>query len=275
MRTYKIAMIQMDSGESREDNLKRIDAFIEKAKAEGATLITLPEVMNRMTADRTIDTSEPLDGPTITYMKGCAKKYGVWIHCGSIREKQAEGLPYNTTVLLNPEGEVVTTYRKIHLYDVDIPGKVTALESSRNKAGDRVVSAETEIGHLGMTICYDLRFPELFRLLALQGSEVIFVPANFAYATGEAHWEALLRARAIENGCYIIATGQTGQKAHFKAYGHSLIINPWGDIIAQIEKDEAMTIATIDLDLVSKTREELPSLKNRRPDVYCLETTKV
>jgi predicted amidohydrolase len=272
MRNYKIAMIQMDTGEDRDANLKRIEAYIAQAKSEDVTLIALPEVMNRMTADRTIDTSEPLDGPTIAFMQACARKYGVWIHCGSIREKQAEGLPYNTTVLLNPAGEIVTTYRKIHLYDVDIPGKVTALESSRNKAGDKVVSAETSIGHLGLTICYDLRFPELFRLLSLQGSEVIFVPANFAYATGEAHWEALLRARAIENGCYIVATGQTGQKAHFKAYGHSLIIDPWGEIIAQIEKDEAMAIVSIDLDMVTRIRAELPSLKNRRPDVYRIET---
>jgi predicted amidohydrolase len=275
MRKYKIGMIQMDTRGDRDDNLKRIEAFIAQAKAEGVALITLPEVMNRMTVDRTIDTSEPLDGPTITFMKECAKKYDMWIHCGSIREKQAEGLPYNTTVLLNPEGETAAIYRKIHLYDVDIPGKVTALESSRNKAGEDVVSVETPMGHLGLTICYDLRFPELFRLLSLQGSEIIFVPANFAYATGVAHWETLLRARAIENGCYIIASAQTGEKREdIRSYGHSLMIDPWGEIIAEIEKDEAMAIATVDLDMVKRMREELPSLKNRRPDVYRLETVK-
>jgi len=268
MKQYKLALIQIDSGEDRAINLEKIEQFFIKAYEEGVTLVALPEVMNRMTSDRSIDTSEPLEGPTITFMKKCAVKYQFWIHCGSIREARADGLPYNTTVLLSPEGEIKTIYRKLHLYDVDIPGKVKALESSRNSKGNEVVSVKTAIGHLGMTICYDLRFPELFRLLALQGSEIIFVPANFAYATGEAHWESLLRARAIENSCYIIASAQTGQKSHFKAYGHSLVIDPWGSVIAEIEEGEGMKIVDIDLDKVSETRENLPSLKNRRDDVY-------
>ena len=268
MKDYKIALIQMDSGEDRSHNFEKIEQFLIKAHEEGVTLVALPEVMNRMTSDRSIDTSEPLDGPTITFMKKCAIKYNLWIHCGSIREVRPEGLPYNTTVLLSPKGEHEAIYRKLHLYDVDIPGKVTALESSRNSPGDEVVSVETEIGHLGMTICYDLRFPELFRLLTLKGAQIIFVPANFAYATGEAHWESLLRARAIENSCYIIASAQVGQKSHFKAYGHSLVIDPWGSVIAEIEEGEAMKIVDIDLDKVKEIRENLPSLKNRRDDVY-------
>lgn len=271
MEKYKVAIVQIDTGENREDNLSRIEKFIKEASEKDVALVTLPEVMNRMSFDNNVDTSEPLDGPTMKFMKACAVKYKIWIHCGSIREKNPEGLPYNTTLLLNPNGEVVCTYRKLHLYDVEIPNKVIALESSRNSPGKEIVSVNTELGHFGMTICYDLRFPELFRILALQGSEVIFVPANFAYSTGEAHWEALLRARAIENTCYIIASGQVGQKSKFRAYGNSMIISPWGEIITKIVDEEGIAIAEIDLNFVRKIQQELPSLKNRRDDIYELK----
>ncbi len=271
MRKYKIALIQMNTGEDLDDNLKRIKAFIADASEQGAQLITLPEVMNRRVADRTIDTSESLDGPTITFMKQCAAEFSIWIHCGSIREANPEGLAYNTSVLLNDQGEPVGIYRKLHLYDVDIPGRVVALESSRNKPGNEIVDLQTELGHMGMTICYDLRFPELFRILALRGAEVMFMPANFAQATGEAHWEALLRARAIENSCYIVASAQCGKTAAFNTYGNSMIVDPWGNVLARAEHEECMMMADVDLDLVKKIREELPSLKNRRADVYTLE----
>jgi predicted amidohydrolase len=272
MRKYKVAIIQMNTGENRDANLNRIKRFIADACEQGAKLIALPEVMNRRAADKTVPTEEPLDGPTISFMKACAAEFSLWIHCGSIREVNEEGLPYNTTVLLNDKGEIASVYRKLHLFDIELPNGFVTKESARNCPGDQVVDVVTDLGHLGMTICYDLRFPELFRLLALRGVEVMFMPANFAQATGEAHWESLLRARAIENSCYIIASAQTGQIGEFNTYGNSMIVDPWGAILARADKEECMMLAEIDLDLVEKTRQKMPGLKNRRSDVYVLET---
>jgi len=270
MRKYTIAVVQMDSTENREDNLERIKHMMMAAKLEGASLVALPEVMNRMSAQEGVDTSEPLDGPTVDFLRKSAKELKIWIHGGSIRENNPHGLPFNTSVVIDPHGDVAAVYRKIHLYDVDIPGKVSVLESQRNSAGNEIVDLISPLGHLGFTICYDLRFSELFRILALRGAQVIFVPANFATGTGKDHWEPLLRARAIENNCYIIASAQIGEKQHFKAFGNSMVIDPWGRILAHSEKEEGYILAQIDLDLVDSIREELPNLKNRRPDIYNL-----
>lgn len=267
---YKVAVLQLDSIEDKTDNMNRIRTLIMEAKSKGVKLISLPEVMNCMSKDKTIDNSERLDGYSISFLKNCAIEFGLWIHCGSITEKNSEGLPYNTTVMLSPEGKSIAEYRKLHLFDVDIPGGVKYLESARINKGNKIVDVKTDIGHLGFTICYDLRFPELFRILSLRGAQVIFVPSNFAGHTGAAHWQSLLRARAIENGCYIIAAAQTGVKSKFTAFGHSLVVDSWGKIVAQAEEGECMIIAEIDLHMPATIREQLGSLQNRRDDIYSL-----
>ncbi len=270
LRKYKIAVIQIDSQSNLEENLKKVTNMIDKAVMEGADFVSLPENMNQMTNDVEKMIIEDIPGDTINLMSKIAMKHKIWIHCGSIKEFNSIGKPFNTTIILNPNGEIVGRYRKLHLFDVDLKEIGSFKESDNNSKGNDIVNVQTIMGNLGLTICYDIRFPELYRFLTLNGAEIIFVPANFTSTTGEAHWETLLRARAIENGVYIIASAQIGKKHNMLAYGHSMIIDPWGQIISQAQNDETIIYGEIDLDYVYKVREKVPGLQNRRTDVYNL-----
>lgn len=270
MKKYKVGVIQINSQANVEENLKTIVRMIEEAVENGAKLISLPEVMNQTSSSKEESVWEEIPGRTINLMLETAKKYGVWIHCGSIKEMDNDEKHFNTSVMVDPNGKILGSYRKLHLFDVDLKDGGRVRESDRSSKGYEIVNIQTEIGNLGFTICYDLRFPELFRILALNGAEIIFVPANFTYQTGKAHWASLLRARAIENGCYIIAAAQIGQKMKFKAYGHSMIINPWGTVLAEAPDEATIIYADIDLDYVHEIRGQIPSLLNRRADVYSL-----
>lgn len=272
MRKYKVGIIQLNTQSDLYENLNKIGKMVEEAAENGVKLVSLPENMNQITKNKEDFVIEEIPGKTIAYMADLAKKYKLWIHCGSIKEYNSNGKPFNTTIMLNPDGEIVGKYAKLHLFDVDLDDGGSFKESDKNSPGNDVVNVETEIGNLGFTICYDIRFPELFRLLTLNGAEVIFVPANFTYQTGKAHWSTLLRARAIENGVYILATGQCGQKPNVLAFGHSMIIDPWGTVLAEAQEEETVIYAEIDLDYIPKVRNEVPSLSNRRSDVYSLET---
>ena len=274
MNQYVIAAIQMCTNDDRERNLHRVEEMTEEAVARGAKLVALPEVMNVASEDSILFPPECIDGDTIQRMGKLAEKHGIFLHCGSIREAGPGGKRYNASVLLNPKGEVAAVYRKLHLFDVQIENGPCVRESERDLPGGEIVAADTELGRLGFTICYDMRFPELYRLLSLEGAQVIFVPANFTKPTGEAHWHILLRARAIENNCYIVAPAQSGSKPHFEAYGHSVIIDPWGNILAELPLGEGVITAQIDLDMVEKMRSQLGSLQNRRADLYDLQRTK-
>lgn len=271
MDTYKIAAIQLDSKANKGENLDKIERMIAEAALQNVKLISLPEVMNIIAEDNAPEAVESIPGYTTDRLVAMAKKYGMWIHGGSIREENNGHKPYNTTVLISSAGEMITKYRKIHLFDVEIDGGPNIKESDRIKAGSEIVTAKTELGTLGFSICYDIRFPEIYRLMALSGAQVIFTPANFTYTTGEAHWESILRCRAIENGCYIVAAAQCGEKPRFRAYGNSMIVDPWGKIIARKgDNEEGMLIADIDLNSVKSCREQIPSIHNRREDVYSL-----
>ncbi len=270
MKKYKIAVIQIDTKSDLQKNLRKIDEMIEKAVMNGAVFISLPENMHQMNNGIDEMVIEDIPGYTISFMSEIAIKHKIWIHCGSIKEYNEHGKTFNTTVILDPQGEVVGKYRKLHLFDVDLKESGSFRESDKNASGNDIVNVETEMGNLGLTICYDLRFPELFRLLTLNGAEIIFVPANFTSTTGKAHWETLLRARAIENGVYIVASAQIGQKHNMLAYGHSMIVDPWGEVIAVAPDEETIIYGEIDLDYVYKIREKLPCLKNRRTEVYNL-----
>jgi predicted amidohydrolase len=274
MTTVKIAALQMDSTNDKKHNLLKAEELIRKAASQGATYVVLPEYFNFLgsEAEEAANVESIPDGETTNLLSKIAKEEKIWLHGGSILEKVAgEAKYYNTTVLFDPQGSSIAKYRKIHLYDVDIQNGPTFLESGTKNYGRDIVVAETNFAKLGLSICYDIRFPELFRLLALQGAEILTVPAAFPAFTGKDHWEVLLRARAIENQAYVIASAQIGnKKAAFPCYGRSMIIDPWGNIIATASDLETIVYAEINLEYLRKMRIELPSLKNRRPEVYSL-----
>ena len=267
---YKAAVLQLHTTKSKAHNLDVISRMIQTAAQNGATLVSLPETMNII--DETgIDVSEPIPGETTDLMVSLSKQYNVWIHGGSITEHNGHGgKPYNTTVMVSPSDGIIAKYRKLHLFDVDIDGGVRSKESDQTSKGDAIVVADAPIGRLGFSICYDIRFPELYRTMALLGAQVVFVPADFTYKTGSLHWEVLLRSRAIENNCFIVAAGQCGTNARLHAYGHSMIIDPNGRVLAQLDEDEGIAYAPIDLGAIEDVKRQIPSLENRREDLYTL-----
>ena len=270
MRKYLAAVCQMDSQENKEENLKIAGNLILEAAAKGAKLAVLPETMNYIGKGYR-DQAEPVPGPTAQFLCGKAREGGIWVAGGSFPERTGEN-PKNTMLLINPEGRIVQSYSKIHMFDVDIEGGVSYRESDTNTAGDRIVLADTELGKLGFAICYDIRFGELFRLMALCGAQVICVPASFTLESGKDHWETLLRARAIENGVYILASNQIGKKVTMNTYGNSMIIDPWGTVIARAGERTGCIFAEIDLDYLDSVRRQIPVLENRRHEVYQLSS---
>lgn len=269
MRKYTVAAVQMDTQNDKTANLVQMAQYIDQAVSNGAQLVAFPEVVNILSEEP--EYAEPIPGPTTEMLMGKAKEHHIWIHGGSISEVNPDGeRTYNTTVLINPDGEIVARYSKLHNFDMILPDGSSVRESDRKEPGKEIVTVETELGHLGFAICYDMRFPELFRLMTLQGAQVIFLPANFTMPTGKDHWEPILRARAIENGCYLIAPNQIGQKEKFVAYGNSMIIDPWGTVIARASDKTGIIYAEIDLDYLEHIRGKNPSVQNRRTDIYQL-----
>lgn len=271
MRKFVVAAVQMDTQNDKETNLKQIAEFIEEAAKKGAQLVAFPEVVNILSEEPQY--AETIPGPTTELFIQKAKEHHIWIHGGSISEVNAMGVrTYNTSVLISPQGEIKACYRKLHNFDMILPDGSSVRESDRKEPGNEIVTVETELGHFGFAICYDMRFPELFRLMALQGAEIIILPANFTMPTGKDHWEPILRARAIENGCYIIAPNQIGVKEKFTAYGNSMIIDPWGTVIARASDQPGIIMADLDLDYLDVVRRKNPAIQNRRTDIYTLKT---
>ena len=271
MNRFNVALLQIDTQGDKAANLKKIGALIDEAAARGADFVSLPEMCSFVgkSAAEAVANAEPIPGPTTDFMAAKAREHGVWVHGGSIYESiPGEGRAYNTTAVYNPGGEIVATYRKIHLFDVEVAGGVSHKESRTVKPGEAIALFDTEYCRMGLAICYDVRFPEMYRILALRGAKVIFNPAEFALYTGKDHWETLLRARAIENQCYMICADQIGVKPNMHAYGRSLVADPWGNVIAKASDRECVLMAEIDLDHLDKVRAELPSLNNRRPETY-------
>ena len=274
MRKYLVGIIQVDAQNDKGKNLRQICSFIDEAAAKGAKLVALPEVMN-LVGDNVGEggTQETIPGYSTEILAAKAREHKIFVHCGSLREEipNGDGRAYNTTVMLDDSGKIIAKYRKLHMFDVTLSDGTICNESARMKPGSDIVTVDTELGCLGLTICYDIRFPELYRLLALGGAQVIFTPANFTLPTGKDHWEPILRARAIENGCYIVAPAQIGKKTNFTAFGNSMVVDPWGTVIARSKDQPGVTIAEIDLDYLDKIRGQIPSLKNRRADIYDLK----
>ena len=208
-------------------------------------------------------------GPHTEPFAEVARRRGAWILVGSTAETSDDpARPYNTSVLIAPDGSLAATYRKVHLFDVDIEAGPSDTESARVTPGDALVCADIDGVRLGLSICYDLRFPELYRSLALAGASILTVPAAFTERTGRDHWEVLLRARAIENGAFVLAPSQIGGPPGQPAYGRSMVIDPWGTVIAQAPDAVTVVHADLDLDRVAEVRRGIPALANRRPDVY-------
>jgi predicted amidohydrolase len=267
MQSFVAAAVQMKSGSDRAANLAEASARIVEAAGAGAQLIVLPEVFAwRGRHDLEREQAEPVPGPTTDAMSELAMRLGVHLVAGSILESSSEGLPFNTTTVFGPDGALLARYRKIHLFDVDLPGRVTIRESAMRAPGSEVVTVATSLGRIGLAVCYDLRFPELFRRLAEAGSEVVVMPSAFTRPTGQAHWETLVRARAIENQCFFVAPNQYGAASQgHHDYGNSLLVDPWGAVLARGADDEPGVVsATLDASVLDRVRRELPCLTHRR-----------
>lgn len=272
----KVAVLQMTSGPDMEENFEQVSRLAREAAGKGATFIATPEVTDQVIAKRAEKIAQhftPEDHPGMTYFAELAKELGVWLLIGSMCMRVSEDKLANRSVLFTPQGNVKATYDKIHLFDVDLPNGETYRESDSFQAGTESVLTEVGGHKLGMTICYDMRFPHIYRDLGKAGADIITVPAAFTVPTGEAHWHSLLRARAIETGAFVIAPAQVGDHAGIrKTYGHSLIIDPWGIILAEAEQDRpCMIMADLDFALVDKARRAVPSLRHDRDYVEILK----
>ncbi len=265
----RAAAIQLHSTDDTDRNLDVAERLIREATGAGAELVVLPEKFNLMgTASQWRQGAEPLDGPTISWAGNLARDQKIWLVAGSIVEKKDDGKCANTSVLLGPDGTCKAIYRKIHMFDVEVGG-VPYRESDLEDAGTEIVVADAAGVSLGMSVCYDLRYPELYRILALKGAKVVCIPSAFTEHTGKDHWETLIRARAIENQTFIVAADQVGPcPPKHASYGHSMIVDPWGDILAQTEDSETFVVADLDLASQVEIRKNLPSLENRRPEAY-------
>lgn len=266
----RVAAVQLNSTADKARNLGAAEGLVRAAAADGAELVALPEKWNLLApGEELVAGAEPLDGPSLTAARGWARTLGIHLLAGSISERVGEGeKPFNASVLIGPDGEDLAVYRKVHMFDVDAGG-VSYRESAHEQPGEEIVTAP--VGELiaGLTICYDLRFPELHRILAVRGARLLTVPAAFTAATGRDHWEVLLRARAIENAVFVLAPGQVGKAPpHFDSYGRSAIVDPWGVVLATAPDEECFIAADLDLAAQERVREALPALANRRPRAY-------
>jgi len=264
---YLMGAVQMTSGPDRERNLATALRLVGEAADLGARLVALPENFAFMgPEEQRLATAERLDGPTLGALGELARKRGIWVVAGSIAEKvDAPRKTANTSALLSPDGAVAASYRKIHLFDVNIPDGARYAESESVLPGDRPVTAETPLGRIGLTVCYDLRFPELYRKLSEAGAEVITIPAAFTLYTGKDHWEVLVRARAIENLAYVIAPAQVGRHSQNRlTFGNAMIVDPWGVVLARCPDGEGVCVAPFSPERLARARRELPALSHRR-----------
>jgi predicted amidohydrolase len=266
----RAAAVQLQSTPDRDRNLEAADRLTRAAAGAGAELVVLPEKWPVLgTPEQTIAGAEPYDGATHEWARTTARELGIDLVAGSFSEQTGNDRGANTSVHIGPDGETKATYRKIHMFDVEVGGKVYK-ESEHEAPGEEIVLSETADGAgLGLTICYDLRFPELYRILAVKGAQIIAVPAAFTLATTREHWEVLLRARAHEDPSYLVAAPQVGVHAPgYRSAGRSMIVAPWGVVLAQAPDSETFITAELDLARQDEIRRSLPSLANRRPEAY-------
>ena len=266
----RAAVVQLNSTDDYHRNLAVAERLVRDAAADGADLVVLPEKWTALgTAEVLRTRAEPLDGPALQAAAGWARELGITLVAGSVPERtEGEEKLFNTSVLFDRDGQIAALYRKIHMFDVDVDD-VSYRESEAEQPGEEIVVGDAAGVPVGLTVCYDLRFPELFRILAVRGARVVTVPSAFTERTGRDHWEVLLRARAIENQTFVVAAGQIGEAPpHYRSFGRSMIVDPWGVVIAQAPDRECFVAADLDFEVQDEVRASLPSLRNRRPGAY-------
>ena len=269
MQSFIAAAIQMTSGDDMAANIAALEPLIAEAVAKDARVVMTPENTFYMRREGTAAMADVpmVEHPGVRYAAAAAKQHGIWLLIGSIRALEAGmAKPFNRSMLISPQGEITATYDKLHLFDVTLPDGHSYRESSQAMAGDVPVVTDMDGMKLGMSICYDVRFPNLYRTLALRGAEILSVPSAFTRPTGAAHWHTLLKARAIENACYVIAPAQCGRHPGGReTYGHSLMIDPWGEVVAEASADQPQVItAVIDQARVAQVRAQIPVLTHHR-----------
>jgi predicted amidohydrolase len=264
----RVAAVQLNSNGDKSRNLGVAERLVRAAAADGAELVALPEKWNLLApGEELLAGAEPLDGPSLTAARAWARELGVHLLAGSVPEAAGERA-FNTSVLIGPDGEDLAVYRKVHLFDVEAGG-VAYRESAHEQPGAELATAPAGELVVGLSVCYDLRFPELYRILALRGADLLAVPSAFTSATGRDHWEVLLRARAIEDQAFVLAPNQCGTAPpHFDSWGHSAIVDPWGRLLALAGAAECFVAADLDLAERERVRESLPALAHRRPAAY-------
>ncbi|MGZ5997944.1 MAG: carbon-nitrogen hydrolase family protein [Rhizomicrobium sp.] len=269
MSTFRAACVQLRSSDDVQENIRTTSELIREAKRKGAQFVATPENTTLMAPDGGAKLERSFDeahDPALPAFSALAEELGIWLLVGSLAIKVSDTKTANRSFLIDPKGRISARYSKIHLFDVDLPSGEKYRESNTVAGGDSATLAETPFGKIGMTICYDLRFPHLYRTLAQKGALLLTVPSAFTETTGKAHWHVLLRARAIENGAYVLAPAQGGTHANGrKTYGHSLIIAPWGEILAEAGTDPGVILADIDPASAEDARARVPSLKHDRP----------
>lgn len=265
----RAACIQMTSGPDIAENLEMAEMYIRQAAQQGAGFIATPENTDqiRHPAAEKLRTAPPQESHSgISLFLGLAKELNIWLLAGSFAIKTAPDKLSNRSILFSPDGKIAAQYDKIHLFDIDLPGGEKYRESDVIQSGDKIAIAQTPFGGVGLTVCYDVRFAYLYRKLAQQGANIITVPSAFTVPTGRAHWEILLRARAIETGSFIVAPGQTGEHENGrKTWGHSMIVGPWGEVLAEAGREPGIITADINIKDVQKVRSLIPALKHDRP----------
>lgn len=265
----RAAVVQINSGADRARNIGVAEDLVRAAVSDGADLVVLPEKWSLLGDGRALaEGAEGRDGEAIGAACGWASELGVHVLAGSFTESVDDGLPTNTSVLIGPDGHILSEYRKLHMFDVEAGG-VQYRESDHEQAGSELATAEVEGLTVGLTVCYDLRFPELYRALLDRGATAFTVPSAFTAATGRDHWEPLLRARAIENQAFVLAANQVGEAdPSYSSWGHSMIVGPWGEILAEVGEGEGFASADLDLAYQSEVRSKLPAVDHRRTEIF-------
>lgn len=275
MRNVTLALCQILNTKEKLQNIGKAKALITESAKKGANIVILPEIFNcpyHYSYFRDNAEKYPT-GDTIQMLSKCAKENKVYIVGGSIPEVDDNNDLYNTSFVFDDSGSIIARHRKMHLFDVDIKGGVKFQESKTFKPGNEITVVNTKYGNIGVAICYDIRFPELMRLMALKGAEIIIVPAAFNMTTGPAHWETLFKCRAVDNQVFMVGVAPArNYSSSYVAYGNSLVSDPWGRVVCRMDENEGVSLCTVDLDEIYKIREELPLLKHRRTDIYEIST---
>ena len=272
MEKIKIAAIQMSTVADKMENVRTVKTYLEKIKDENPDFVILPEMFCCPYQTENFPIYAEIEGgPVWQQLSGYAKQYGIYLIGGSMPEKDAEGNVYNTSYIFDREGKQIGKHRKVHLFDIDVKGGQTFKESDTLTAGDSDTVFDTEFGKIGVMLCFDIRFPELSRMMVNDGAKVIFVPAAFNMTTGPAHWELSFRTRALDNQIYMVGCAPARDvSAGYISWGHSIVTDPWGRVIDMLDEKKGILLAELDMDYEEQVREELPLLKSRRKDIYQL-----